>query len=315
MKASIIIPTRNRFYQLTNLLQSLLPQIIVNKLENRVEIIIVDDCSVDATKQKTMEFLDELNFNFVRKFFLAERRGPSYARNFGVGQSEGEIIIFLDDDLTTEKNFIAATLREHDAHPDQMVIVGDLKKLRDDFCSNYWFVQYDAAFNREKTDFYQVNLLSAGHFSIKRRLLNEATPLFDELLPSREDYDLYLRLEEKGIAVFKSNNVVAYNDCRHSFLGLMKQYMWYAKGQYHLKRKYGAEFIARREPERRFSLGKKGLLVDFILRKAVMFTFYREQFKYERSWKNGLRVLDALVSNRVLSSVYYNLKRLVLAKK
>lgn len=254
MKVSIIIPTYNRFNKLTNLLDSLILQIREQKLEEYIEVLIVDDHSNRVAAEQTEHLLNRNNHPFLRFFSLDRNRGPSFVRNYGLSQSVGDIITFLDDDCIVEQNYIPETIRVHKEHPEVLVLNGNLKKLRDDFYSNFWFYNYNAVFNKEGTKFYQVNRLSSGNFSIKRALLRIINPLFDESLPSREDYDLYLRLREKGISSYKSDDIIAYLDCRDSLMGLIKQRMWYSKGEYYIRRKYGEGFIIAEEKEHKVDM-------------------------------------------------------------
>jgi glycosyltransferase involved in cell wall biosynthesis len=204
--------------------------------------------------EQIKHLLDRDNYSFLRLYQLDRNRGPSFARNYGLDQSSGDIIIFLDDDHIVERNYILETVRVHEEHPEVLVVNGNLKKLRDDFYSNFWFYNYKAVFNKEDSMFYPVNRLASGNFSIKRTLLRIINPLFDESLPSREDYDLYLRLRERGIGLYKSDDIVAYNDCRDSLVSLIKQRMWYSKGEYYIRRKYGEEFIIAEEKEHKVDI-------------------------------------------------------------
>jgi glycosyltransferase involved in cell wall biosynthesis len=254
MKVSIIIPTYNRFNKLANLLNSLISQIREHRLEENVEVLIVDDCSAPVIAERIKHLLDRSNCHFLRLFSLDRNRGQSFARNYGLSQSTGDIIIFFDDDCLAERNYIIETVRVHKEHPEVMVLNGNLKNLRKDFYSNFWFYSYNAVFNKEGSNFYRVDRLASGNSSIKRALLRIINPLFDESLPSREDYDLYLRLRENGIGLYKSDDIIAYLDCRDSLVGLIKQRVWYAKGEYYIRKKYGEEFIIADEKEHKIDI-------------------------------------------------------------
>jgi glycosyltransferase involved in cell wall biosynthesis len=243
----------------------LIPQIRAHGLEKNVELLIVDDHSDRVATEQIKYLLDRNNYSFLRVFSLDKNRGPSFARNYGLSQSAGDIIIFLDDDCIVEQNYILETIRVHEEHPEMLVVNSNLKKLRDNFYSNFWFYNYDAVFNRKDGRFYRVNRLSSGNFSIKRTLLRIINPLFDESLPSREDYDLYLRLREKGISLYKSDDIVAYLDCRDSLVSLIKQRMWYSKGEYYIRRKYGEGFIIADEKEHKVDIRQHSPFLAMLL--------------------------------------------------
>ena len=275
MKVSIIIPTYNRFNKLANLLNSLILQLRGHRIEKEAEVLIVDDCSAPVIAERTKYLLDRSNCHFLRLFSLDRNRGQSFARNYGLSQSTGDVIIFLDDDCIAERNYIIETIRVHEEHPEVLVLNGNLKKLRDDFYSNFWFYSYNAVFNKEGSKFYQVNRLASGNFSIKSALLRIINPLFDESLPSREDYDLYLRLREKGVGLYKSDDIIAYLDCRNSLVSLIKQRIWYSRGEYYIRRKYGEEFIIADEKEHRIDIRQYSpslaMLLGFIWRLSMKY--------------------------------------------
>jgi glycosyltransferase involved in cell wall biosynthesis len=62
-----------------------------------MELIVVDDCSDDGSK----EFLTSLSMEYNFKYIYIEKessKGGNFARNCGIQESQGEYIAFLDDD-------------------------------------------------------------------------------------------------------------------------------------------------------------------------------------------------------------------------
>ncbi len=98
-------------------------------------------------------------------------------------------------------------------------------------------------------------MLASGHFSIKRSVLTKEHPLFDASLTSREDLDLYLRLKKQGIPSYKDDSILAFNDCRDTLTGFIKQRLWYGRGQEQLVAKHGKALVYAQPhvpPNRRF---------------------------------------------------------------
>lgn len=218
-------------------------QIVELGLSGCAEIVVVDDGSHPPAVDETRERLRRLDLPFVRCVHLRSNQGAAAARNAAVAESRGEVLIFIDDDIVPDSNYLAATLQVHREHPGILVVCGNLKPLRNDLYSRYWFHFYSAAFNRPGETLFTVPMLSSGSFSIKRALLGRVHPLFDESLTSREDYDLYLRLKLNAVPVYKADPVLAFNDCRHTLAGFLRQRMWYQHGQSELAEKYGREFL------------------------------------------------------------------------
>ncbi len=88
---SAIICTHNRAGYLTKAIQSLIDQ--CTPKEN-YEIIIVDNCSTDATKEAVMQFFGKANVRYLYEPTL----GVTSARNTGWRNAQGKYIAYLDDD-------------------------------------------------------------------------------------------------------------------------------------------------------------------------------------------------------------------------
>lgn len=90
---SIIIPTYNEEKCIEDCLISLKKQSYPNQ-----EIIVVDDGSTD----KSIEIAKKLNV----KILTQNHKGPGTARNLGASHATGEVLVFVDSDMTFEKDFI-----------------------------------------------------------------------------------------------------------------------------------------------------------------------------------------------------------------
>ena len=88
-EVTIVIPTRNRERELRECLGSVLEQDCVT-----FEVIVVDDASTDDTPTVAHSFHDP-RVHYVRQVASRER---AEARNWGLVQSRGKYVMFLDDD-------------------------------------------------------------------------------------------------------------------------------------------------------------------------------------------------------------------------
>ncbi len=90
-KLSFVVPTHNRVEWLAPCLDSLLNQTVED-----IEIIVVNDCSNDGTK----EFLDEWYSQFpkIKIVHNSENQGGGRSRNIGAAVASAEIIAVCDDD-------------------------------------------------------------------------------------------------------------------------------------------------------------------------------------------------------------------------
>ena len=231
MDASLVIPTRNRSEKLAALLESILIQVDTLRKRYSIEVIIVDDRSDEHHKKSIRSFLEKHPGRILKYYELEKNVGAGGARNYGVKQSYGAIILFLDDDSLPEKDYLLNIILEHERHPEIMILNGYLMKMRNDLYSNYWANNYEAVFNYNDAELCEVRMISSGNFSIKRKVLQVFDPLFDESLVTREDFDLYLRTQDAGMRVYRSKKPVTYNDCRSNLFAFIKQYEGYAKGE------------------------------------------------------------------------------------
>lgn len=97
-KISVIIPTYNEKKVLEKAIESLGEQTYSD-----FEIIIVDDGSTDGT----LEILENLSktlkdFSFYRQKHL----GAGAARNLGASKAKGDILVFVDADMTFDPDFL-----------------------------------------------------------------------------------------------------------------------------------------------------------------------------------------------------------------
>lgn len=88
---SIIVPNYNKGIYINELIESILRQ---TRLPD--EIIIVDDCSTDDSKEILLEIAKRSPI--IKLFFLEKNSGVQYARNFGASKATCFYITFIDSD-------------------------------------------------------------------------------------------------------------------------------------------------------------------------------------------------------------------------
>jgi GT2 family glycosyltransferase len=103
---SVIVPTFNRRASLERLLEGLARQTYPVEA---IEVVVVDDGSTDGTR----EWLDAARFPYRLRPFSQNHGGPAEARNRGVAEATGELLVFLDDDVLPDARVIESHVTSH----------------------------------------------------------------------------------------------------------------------------------------------------------------------------------------------------------
>lgn len=154
------------------------------------ELIIVDDCSTLDIEKEVKSF-DDSRIIFMR---LNKNSGAAAARNFGIKNSEGKIISFLDSDDFFEPEFLKIsvnTLRDTEPEVGYMW-TGSRLIFKNKTKESVWA----PAFNRNSYLTFLENLqVGAGGVSIKREVFN-LCGYFNVDLPASEDTEFFLRISK-----------------------------------------------------------------------------------------------------------------------
>lgn len=114
MDISVIICTFNRGEYLRKVLNDLTGQDSVSHLS--FEVIVVDNNSMDNTKQVCEEFV-AINPEIFR-YIHEERQGKTFALNTGIRASKGNIIAFTDDDVVIGHRWLLSVNQAFESNPD-----------------------------------------------------------------------------------------------------------------------------------------------------------------------------------------------------
>jgi glycosyltransferase involved in cell wall biosynthesis len=164
---SVIIPTYNRLPILTKCLKALEDQEgYEHSGIKEYEVVVVDDGSTDGT----LEYLQPSRVFPHVKILRQEHGGATRARNLGVRQARGDVIVFIDSDLVVTKDF----LREHSVALSQAHA-----EYQDDCTFTYGRVVNTANFENPTSEKFKLTDNSAaffatGNVALSRRLLLEA---------------------------------------------------------------------------------------------------------------------------------------------
>ncbi|MBM3247159.1 glycosyltransferase family 2 protein [Candidatus Pacearchaeota archaeon] len=98
-KVSVVIPSYNEEKDIGACLESLKKQSYKN-----IEVILVDDGSSDNTLDVAKQTAKKAKLKLI--LLKQNHQGPGRARNLGAKKSRGEILAFVDSDMTFEKDYV-----------------------------------------------------------------------------------------------------------------------------------------------------------------------------------------------------------------
>lgn len=213
MKISVVIPTYNRLEQLKRVLSGLKNQTFEHE---KFEVLVISDGSSDGTD----DYLRAVKTSFSLRPFFQANQGPAAARNMGISQSSGEIILFIDDDVFPVSRLIEEHQRSHDQYGDRAVVIGPMLAPPD--CRQSPWVRWEADHLAEQyrdmstgkwaptaRQFY------TGNSSIARHHLAENKG-FDPSFHRAEDIELAYRLDRRGLKFFFNPRAAGYHYAKRS---------------------------------------------------------------------------------------------------
>ncbi|MGC8915805.1 MAG: glycosyltransferase [Thermoanaerobaculum sp.] len=118
-KVSVVIPTFNRWAVLQLTLEAL-----SNQTLHGFQVIVVDDGSSDGTAEHLRQWQRHADPPFELRFIRQNNQGPAAARNAGVRDASGDLVVFLGDDTIPEKDFLQAHLDAHSKVSGPCAVVG-----------------------------------------------------------------------------------------------------------------------------------------------------------------------------------------------
>lgn len=180
-EVSVIIPTYNRASFLKEAIES-----VLNQEYSDFELIIIDDGSTDSTRKIIEQYEGKL------RYYYQPHKGVSPARNAGLRLARGNFIAFLDSDDLWKKEKLKIQIEFMKNHSEAMVC----------YTEEIWIrkgVRVNPKKKHKKHSGWifdkvvPICLLSLSSALFRKKLF-EKIGVFDENLPTCEDYDLGLRI-------------------------------------------------------------------------------------------------------------------------
>lgn len=238
-KASVIIPVFNSAKTIKACIRGVLEQDYEN-----LEIIVVDDCSKDNTA--------EIVSGFPKVKLIANKKnmGPSCARNIGIRNSSGEIIILLDSDSwVKDRTWARRHIRAHEENPG-CLIGGGIQGTGNGIIAKaekYFWVTNIPNSGGERPFAYAH--LVTNNLSFTRRIFDKIGG-FEERIFSGEDMLFCHQALKLGVKILLFSDIIIFHHDREKIGAAIKRSFKYGQDRLFLKKravyKYG--FLMSQNP-------------------------------------------------------------------
>lgn len=267
---SIVIPCYNVASTIGTLLSGLHNQTIDSSI---YEIIVIDDGSTDETIEETSRFTDVI-------VLKQNQSGPGAARNLGMNQAKGELILFLDADLRVSESLLEKHIEFH-KNNDQVFATGGSVEPYENYPLFSWALvdHFSSWFNAHPAVVYtsDIEYLPSLNFCIKndKKLLKRELAWDNGLTHTGEDVIYCYKIKQLGLKLAFLSDAVVYHQDRMTIGGYWKHlYRW----------GYHAPFVRGTLPELSYSFlfPKRPVLLFFtapLIFSGYTFLVWKAWFK------------------------------------
>ncbi len=124
---SVIIPTYNRTKDLSECLNSTPFQTVKPS-----EIVLVDNSFNNESEELFQNRKQDFEKNGIALKYIKNQKENSLtvARNLGIKAAKGDVVLFLDDDVILDKNYIKEVLKVYEKYPEALGVQGYINQGR-----------------------------------------------------------------------------------------------------------------------------------------------------------------------------------------
>jgi cellulose synthase/poly-beta-1,6-N-acetylglucosamine synthase-like glycosyltransferase/peptidoglycan/xylan/chitin deacetylase (PgdA/CDA1 family)/spore germination protein YaaH len=218
---AVVVPAYNEEKVIVQTIASLL----ACDQPGQFEIIVVDDGSSDATYRVARDIFAG---NPRVRVYTRPNGGKSAALNFGVAQTQAEIVVALDADTVFTRDTILKLIR-HFADPRVGAVAGNAKVgNRINLLTRWQALEYITSQNLDRRAFDVLNCITVVPGAVgawRRELIEQAGGFTHQTLA--EDADLTLAIRRLGHAIVYEDEAVALTEAPDTVRGFIRQrYRW-----------------------------------------------------------------------------------------
>ena len=203
-RISVLIPTRDRRDVLQRVLEGLEKQDCSRLV---FEVIVVDDGSTDDTAEFLAGFARKTPLSF--RYFLSRGESAGNARNIGIHNAQGDVILFLDTDSIPAPDVVRKHLQLQNQFVDSMGCIVGQFTMASELVHSEQARLWEGDWQFYDQDLVELNWWQyrTPNTSVKRALCQQIGG-FDKNLYPVEDTELAHRLSKLGVRFYFDNSIV-----------------------------------------------------------------------------------------------------------
>ncbi|WP_247237233.1 glycosyltransferase family 2 protein [Telluribacter sp. SYSU D00476] len=216
MQYSIIICTYNRATFLKETIDSILLHLTD---QTKYELLIVDNNSTDTTAEVVKQYLHVPIIRYV----FEQNQGLSYARNRGIKEARYPIIVFVDDDIDIDPNYLSVLDKLY-SDPSVQIVGGKVlpykSRVPEWLPKKYYYLA--SVYDMGDTPAFVPKLMGANH-TFRKEVADKVGdynvnigPLGDFKLGGDEN-DFLLRAQNKGYRLLYHPDLIVHHKIQNRF--------------------------------------------------------------------------------------------------
>lgn len=179
----------------------------------KYEIVLINNNSTDNTTQECQRFQkDYPSVNFC--YFVEQQQGLSYARNRGIQEATGEVLVFLDDDAFVSEHYLKKLEKHLNTHPEIMAFGGKITPLFESGKTPAWLSKWSYSFvsaidkGSEITEFTGKTFPVGANMGFYKKCIEKTANFNTSLgrkkksLGAGEEKDLFYRFRKNAYKIF-----------------------------------------------------------------------------------------------------------------
>ena len=174
---------------------------VLNQTYKDYEIIVVDDGSVDGTRDVLMPYMQKIRYHYK------ENGGIASAKNAGIGLSQAEFVAFLDHDDLWAPDKLQLQMEHFNENPQIGLVYAKYTSFRDgEELRTKPEKGYSGWIFKE---LLSKSFIQTSTVVVKRECLDAVGP-YDETFSLGDEYDMFLRIAQKFQCGFVDKGLTRY---------------------------------------------------------------------------------------------------------